>query len=74
MGWAWTVGQARSPGQPGTVARRAKLGPAQSSRARPGLGPGRAARLLICTPHEINEYEAPRMANHEVSLQCGYLI
>ena len=36
MGRAWAVGQARSPGQPGTVARRAKLGPARSSRARPG--------------------------------------
>ena len=32
MGWGWAVGQARSPGQPGTVARRVKLGP--------GLGPG----------------------------------
>jgi hypothetical protein len=26
-------------------------------------------------PHdEINEYEAPRVANHDVSSQCGYLI
>jgi len=42
MGRAWAVGQARSPGQPGTVARRAKLGPARSSLARPRAraGPG----------------------------------
>ena len=51
MGRAWAVGQARSPGQLGTVARRAKLGPARSGRARPGLGPGRAARFLIYNGH-----------------------
>jgi len=42
LGRAWAVGQARSPGQPDTVAQRAKLGPARSSRAWPGPGPGRA--------------------------------
>jgi len=36
LGRAWAVGQARSPGQPDTVAQRAKLGPARSDRAGTG--------------------------------------
>ena len=64
MGRAWAVGQARSPGQPGTVARRAGPGPA---RAR--AGPGRAARLLMYKSHTEGEVVAGMHGRWSVSVQ-----